>query len=224
MKKLLGKPLADKILAETKASVETLSHRPKIRIIADNLDQPYAKGIIKDAKFCGIDIDVGHGSKTKLDGIISLNKDYTPYPEMDLDGGLMTPCTAEAIMELLKYYKVPLSGKRVCVIGRSPRVGRPLINLLINADATVTACHSKTEIKDIYWHSVWADVIISCVGGAGFDGDMCITHYTTVVDVGNDFIRYGDPNALVPFVGGVGPVTRAVLMRHAYEKAKEKEC
>lgn len=224
MIKLLGKPLADKMLNDTKTLVSKLERAPVLRVVCDNKEQPYFKGIVRDAEYCGIEVTTGgHEPQDEIDGVISLEKDIKAPYHLDVDGGGTTPCTAEAIMELLKYYHVPLSGKRVCVIGRSPRVGRPLTNLMISADATVTNCHSKTRPSELYWNMFWCDILISCVGNAAFDGDLAITQYVTVVDVGNDFTSYGDCNALVPFIGGVGPVTRAVLMRHVYEKAKMKE-
>ena len=222
MKMLYGKPLADKMLAETKTLVSKLDHTPVLQVMCNDYEQPYFKGIRNDARYCGIDVITwGYDSEDKVDGVISLDPSYDAKVHMDVDGGSMVPCTAEAIMLLLRWYKVSLAGKNVCIIGRSPRVGRPLVNLLIDADATVTVCHSKT--KNLMWQLMSKDIVISCVGNAGFDMRGISNHYMTLVDVGNDLNNIEDCAALVPFVGGVGPVTRAVLMRHVYEKAKMKE-
>lgn len=222
MKTLYGKPLANKILADVKEKVAGLGRTPVLCVICRDLNQPYYRGIVKDARYCGIDV-VNKYVEDGVDGVISLVDGYTPVMDMDVDGGNMTPCTAEAIMEMFRYHNIPLSGKNVCVIGRSKRVGRPLTGLLLDADATVTTCHSKTSQDSLLWHMGGCDILISCVGRAAFDGSYVISQYTTVVDIGNDFIGYGAANSIIPFIGGVGPVTRAVLMRHVYEKAKEKE-
>ena len=222
MKTLYGKPLADKMLSDTKILIDKLGRNPVLHIMCEDRDQPYYKGIVRDAERCGVYINpIGHEAEDRIDGIISLERDYTPKVHMDVDGGGMTPCTAEAIMLLLKWYKIPLAGKNVCIIGRSARVGRPLVNLLIDADATVTVCHSKT--KNLMWQLMSKDIVISCVGDAGFDMHGISNHYMTLVDVGNDLVNVEECAAMVPFIGGVGPVTRAVLMRHVYEKAKMKE-
>lgn len=223
MRKLYGTPLAAKILAEVKKNVATLGRTPVLRVVGPDDTNPYYRGIVRDAEYCGIKVAAYYRVDDEIDGVISLTDDYTPDYELDVDGGSMTPCTAEAIMELLRYYNVSVAGKNVCVIGRSKRVGRPLTGLLLDADATVTTCHSKTGTGDLFWHMDGSDILISCVGRAGFDGRHCIGQYTTVVDVGGDFIDYGKANAVIPFIGGVGPVTRAILMRHVYLKAKEKE-
>ena len=220
---LYGAPLAGEMLGETRKLIKELHRIPVLSVICDNVKEPYIKGIMKDADICGVRVIRNVTDPQFVHGIISLDKHWVPDPEVDVDGGYSTPCTAEAIVAILKYWNVPIAGKKVCVIGRSNRVGRPLLDLLLNANATVTVCHSKTGEGDLYWHMSNCDILISCVGEAGFIGEGTINQYTTVVDVGNDFINYGACNALVPFVGGVGPVTRAVLMRHVYLKAKEKE-
>lgn len=223
MKTLYGKPLAKKILDEVKEKVAGLGRTPVLSVICKNSEQPYYQGILRDARYCGIEVIDHYPIDESMDGVISLERDYVPGCDVNVDGGNMTPCTAEAIMEMLRYYKISVAGKNVCVIGRSERVGRPLTCLLLDADATVTTCHSKTGEGDLFWHMHGSDILISCVGKAGFDGRNCIGQYTTVVDVGGDFIDYGKANSVIPFIGGVGPVTRAILMRHVYMKAKEKE-
>ena len=223
MKILYGKPLANKILEEVKKNVAELGRAPVLSVICSDPEQPYYQGICRDAAYCGIEVIDHYPIDESMDGVISLDRGYVPGCEVNVDGGNTTPCTAEAIMEMLRYYKVSVAGKNVCVIGRSARVGRPLVNLLIDADATVTVCHSVTEEGDLYWHMVSSDIIISCAGRAEISGQHAISQYTTVIDVGNDFDSYGNANSVIPFIGGVGPVTRAVLMRHVYMKAKEKE-
>lgn len=221
MKELYGKDLAKEILKDVAEKTKKLEYEHTIHITCSNRNNPYYKGIVRDADRCSFYIDNGQFNRHTMCGTISLDPYHVPYPKHDLDGGYMIPCTAEAIMELLRYYNIPLAGKNVLIIGRSHRVGRPLVGLMLDADATVTCCHSKTS--NLHWNMMTKDIIISCVGGAGFDGSGVIDRNTIVIDVGGDFINYGDADWLVPYIGGVGPVTRAVLMRHAYEKALEKE-
>ena len=141
------------------------------------------------------------------------------------DPDAFAPCTAEAVMELCKYYKIPLSGKEVCIIGRSLVVGKPLSVLMLNADATVTVCHSKTEnIKEV---AKRADVLVTAIGKAKAIGSSYCKEGTTVIDVGinvdSDGNLCGDVDydtiktvaeKLTPVPGGLGPVTTAVLAKH----------
>ena len=74
------------------------------------------------------------------------------------DESAFAPCTAQAVMEMCRFYKIPLAGKEVCILGRSLVVGRPLSILMTNKDATVTLCHSKTSnIKEV---TKRADVLV----------------------------------------------------------------
>ena len=141
------------------------------------------------------------------------------------DPNAFAPCTAEAVMELCKYYKISLSGKEVCIIGRSLVVGKPLSVLMLNADATVTVCHSKTEnIKEV---AKRADVLVTAIGKAKAIGSSYCKEGATVIDVGinvdSDGNLCGDVDydtiktvaeKLTPVPGGLGPVTTAVLAKH----------
>ena len=141
------------------------------------------------------------------------------------DPDAFAPCTAEAVMELCKYYKISLSGKEVCIIGRSLVVGKPLSVLMLNADATVTVCHSKTEnIKEV---AKRADVLVAAIGKAKAIGASYCKEGATVIDVGinvdSDGNLCGDVDydtiktvaeKLTPVPGGLGPVTTAVLAKH----------
>ena len=141
------------------------------------------------------------------------------------DPDAFAPCTAEAVMEFCKYYKISLSGKEVCIIGRSLVVGKPLSVLMLNADATVTVCHSKTEnIKEV---AKRADVLVTAIGKAKAIGSSYCKEGATVIDVGinvdSDGNLCGDVDydtiktvaeKLTPVPGGLGPVTTAVLAKH----------
>ena len=168
----------------------------------------------------------------------------TIIPEKDVDGltylnaGLllnnkttMVSCTPKGIMELLKREKVDLVGANAVVIGRSILVGKPMMNLLINANATVTLCHSKT--KDLAKVTKKADVLVVAIGKKHFVTRDMVKRGAVVIDVGINRVDgklYGDVNyddvyskvkKITPVPGGVGPMTVVMLMKNvieAYEK------
>ena len=147
------------------------------------------------------------------------------------DPDAFAPCTAEAVMELCKYYKIPLSGKEVCIIGRSLVVGKPLSVLMLNADATVTVCHSKTEnSKEV---AKRADVLVTAIGKAKAIGSSYCKEGATVIDVGINVDKDGNlcgdvdydtvktvAEKLSPVPGGLGAVTTAVLAKHVVKAYK----
>ena len=130
-----------------------------------------------------------------------------------------TACTAEAIIRMLDYYNIPIAGRHAVVIGRSERVGKPTAMLLLARDATVTVCHSKTGEDNLTELVARADIIVCASGQKGLIDWMCVPDGCTVINVGGDYVgdRYDEYDAglnLIPFKGGVGPVTTAVLMSH----------
>ena len=224
---LRGKNLADNMLQRVKTDISNeLSKPPVLLVVCSDETNPYFKGIMKDAVLCGV--EVIHVSDpvlvpswldaTTVNGVISLEKNYEPPVELNLDGGYEIPCAAEAIMCILHGYDIPISGKDVCVIGRSNRVGRPVAKLMLNEDATVTVTHSKT--RDIRRHIEKADIIIACAENTGFDASYQVSSEATVVDVGGDFKNPEKLGCkyLIPVIGGVGPLTRAFLMDHLFLK------
>ena len=224
---LRGKNLADDMLQRVKTDISNeLSKPPVLLVVSSDETNPYFKGIMKDAALCGV--EVIHVSDpvlipswldaTTVNGVISLEKNYEPPVELNLDGGYEIPCTAEAIMYMLHKYDISISGKDVCIIGRSNRVGRPVAKLMLNEDATVTIVHSKT--KDIRRHIEKADIVIACAGNAGFDESYQVSSEATVADIGGDFKNPEKLGCkyLIPAIGGVGPLTRAFLMDHLFLK------
>lgn len=167
-------------------------------------------------------------------------------PEKDIDGitdgslaGVFTgtpvgypPCTAQACLEILKYYGVPLSGKRAVVVGRSLVVGKPAAMMLDKENATVTICNSRTQNLPALCQE--ADIVVVAMGKRGFIGADCLREGQTVVDVG---IHVGDDgklcgdvrfaeaepvvDAITPVPGGVGTVTTSVLVGHVVEAAEK---
>lgn len=139
------------------------------------------------------------------------------------------PCTAEAVMELLRFYGYDLTGARVTVVGRSLVIGRPVSMLLQAANATVTMCHTRT--RDLAVCCREADVVVLAAGHAGTFGPACAAPGQTVIDVGINWDEeagrlVGDADfaavepvvrAITPVPGGVGSVTTACLAKHVVE-------
>lgn len=145
-----------------------------------------------------------------------------------------TPCTPTGIMTLLSEYKIPAAGARAVIAGRSIDVGRPMAALLLNADATVTICHSRT--KNLTDELKRADILISAIGKARFIRPGMVKPGAVVIDVGINQLdgkTVGDVDfdavkeiagAITPVPGGVGPMTIATLMENTFRAAKVRTC
>ena len=167
-------------------------------------------------------------------------------PEKDVDamtsgsmGGLVTkeetgfpPCTAEACLEMLDFYHIPLEGKNVVVMGRGMAVGMPTALLAIHRSATVTVCHSKSDRQRVLDLCRQADIIVAAVGRAGMIGAEHVSPGQTILDVGINVNAEGklcgdvDFEAVEPIVAnitpvprGVGAVTSTLLMEHVVRAA-----
>lgn len=143
----------------------------------------------------------------------------------------LVPCTPEGIVDLLKYYNIELSGKNVTIIGRSDLVGKPLASLMVNNDATVTLCHSKTSNLKIFTEN--ADILIVAVGKAKLIKKEYIKDGAVVVDVGINRLEDGSlcgdvdfdsvkdkVSYITPVPGGVGQMTVAELANNTYKAYK----
>ena len=146
------------------------------------------------------------------------------------DKNAFAPCTAQAVVEILRYYGMEnLAGKRVTVVGRSTVVGKPLAILLLGMNATVTVCHTKTA--DTAAECRRADVVIACAGQARMVTDEYMSAGQTIIDVGINAdgdgicgdVDYATAQSIVaaatPVPGGVGAVTTAVLLSHTVRNA-----
>ena len=167
-------------------------------------------------------------------------------PEKDIDGitdgslaGVFTntalgypPCTAQSCLEILKFYGIPLSGRRAVVVGRSLVVGKPAAMMLDRENATVTLCNSRT--RDLPEVCREADIVVVAMGKAGAVGAEHLREGQVVVDVGIHVneegklcgdVRFGEAEPLVkaitPVPGGVGTVTTSVLVSHVVEAAEK---
>ena len=168
-------------------------------------------------------------------------------PEKDVDGfsyanvgrlalgeQTIAACTPQGIMELLSRYQIELSGKRAVVVGRSKIVGRPLALLLLNADATVTICHSKTQ--NLIKECQRADILIAAIGKERFITADMVKEGAVVVDVGINRNKEGKLSGdvdfenvknkasyITPVPGGVGPMTIAMLLKNTVEAAEKNQ-
>lgn len=167
-------------------------------------------------------------------------------PEKDIDGitdgslaGVFTntaigypPCTAQACLEILRYYDLPLSGKRAVVVGRSLVVGKPVAMMLDRQNATVTLCNSRTQNLPALCKE--ADILVVAMGKMGFIGGDCLREGQVVVDVGIHVnaegklcgdVRFAEAEpvvgAITPVPGGVGTVTTSVLVSHVVDAAEK---
>jgi methylenetetrahydrofolate dehydrogenase (NADP+)/methenyltetrahydrofolate cyclohydrolase len=169
---------------------------------------------------------------------------YVLSPEKDVDcfnpvnaGKIMAgdltgfpPATPQAVMEILRFYQVPMSGKEAVVIGRSMVVGKPMSMLLLGENATVTVCHSKTQ--DLPGVCRRADILVAAIGKAKMITKDYIKPGAAVLDVGinpegDKFVGDVDTEpakdvagAITPVPGGVGTVTTRVLLKHVVKAAK----
>ncbi len=187
------------------------------------LQLPLPQGLDTEAAVAHIPFekDVDGFSATNL-GLLMQNKQK------------VAACTPSGVMKLLERTGVPLCGKHAVVLGRSETVGKPMAMLLLNANATVTICHSKT--KNLTELCREADILISAVGRVNFVTADMVKEGAVVVDVGInrsadgklcgdvDFERVKEKASYItPVPGGVGPMTITMLMYNAYALAMEKE-
>lgn len=141
-------------------------------------------------------------------------------------------CTPLGIIKLLEYYNIDVSGKHVVIINRSNIVGKPLFHLLVNKDATVTMCHSKTN--NLCKYTKDADILITAVGKPNFITQDMVKDGAVVIDVGISRIDNkvcGDVDFdsviqkvsyITPVPGGVGPMTIAMVINNVYESVRDK--
>ena len=142
------------------------------------------------------------------------------------------PCTPAGVMEMLREYEIPVRGKRCVVLGRSNIVGKPMGMLLTQADGTVTICHSRTE--DLASITRQADILVSAIGKTRFVTADMVKEGAVVIDVAMNRDENGklcgdvdfaavEPKAsyITPVPGGVGPMTRAMLMENILTAAKK---
>ncbi|HEY8704781.1 MAG TPA: bifunctional 5,10-methylenetetrahydrofolate dehydrogenase/5,10-methenyltetrahydrofolate cyclohydrolase [Gaiellaceae bacterium] len=144
----------------------------------------------------------------------------------------LVPGTPLGIMRMLTEYEIAIQGAHAVVVGRSIIVGKPIAHLLLQAHATVTICHSRTE--DLARHTLDADILVAAVGRLHVIGAEMVKAGATVIDVGMNRTEEGlfgdvDPGAadraayLTPVPGGVGPMTIAMVLKNTVTAARAQQ-
>lgn len=155
---------------------------------------------------------------------------YQNVGNLVLENDCLVPCTPLGVMQLLKYYNVDLTSKNVCLVGRSNLVGKPLIQLLLKENATLSICHSKS--LDIKNYTKNADVLIVAAGHPNLITKDMVKEGAVVIDVGinkEGNVLKGDvdfegvskkASLITPVPGGVGPMTVACLLKNVVKAYK----
>ncbi|MFF0527096.1 bifunctional 5,10-methylenetetrahydrofolate dehydrogenase/5,10-methenyltetrahydrofolate cyclohydrolase [Nocardia amikacinitolerans] len=209
---------------------DATAERIREELTARSADTSYDAIMLQTPLPAGVSLD-------DVSSAISADKDVDGVSPLSLGllaAGLdgFVPATSEAVVELLKHHEIPVRGKLVAVVGRSNIVGKPLAQLLLAEDATVTVCHSRTA--DLAAVTATADVVVAAAGRVGLVTGKHVREGAIVIDVGTneapdggivgdvdaDSVR-GKAAGLSPVPGGVGPVTTALLMRHVVAAAEK---
>jgi methylenetetrahydrofolate dehydrogenase (NADP+)/methenyltetrahydrofolate cyclohydrolase len=201
--------------AELLASIEELNANPDVHGIL--LQHPVPKQIDERRCFDAIAL------AKDVDGVTTLG-----FGRMAMGERAYGSATPAGIMKLLAHYEIPLAGRRAVVVGRSPILGKPMAMMLLNADATVTICHSRT--RDLPALIAEADLVVGAVGRPEFIKGDWIREGAVVVDAGYHPGGVGDVElaavietcaAYTPVPGGVGPMTIATLIEQTVEAAEQ---
>ena len=161
---------------------------------------------------------------------------FHPYNvgQLTIGAPVFQPCTPGGVMEMLREYHIDPAGKRCVVVGRSNIVGKPMALLLLHANGTVVMCHSRTpDMKEL---AASADILVSAVGKAGLITADMVKEGAVVIDVAMNRneagklcgdVCFGEVAAkascITPVPGGVGPMTRAMLMKNTLTAAKLRQ-
>lgn len=200
--------------ATTEQLIEVIRQLNEDRLVHGILLQhPVPRHIDERAAFDAISIE------KDVDGVTTLG-----FARNAFGTAAFPSCTPAAIMAILAYYSLPIAGKHAVVIGRSPILGKPVSAMLLNKDATVTTCHSKTTGLERIVQS--ADIVVAAVGKPKFVQGEWIKPGAVVLDAGYNPGNVGDADfeaclpkvsAITPVPGGVGPVTIATLLKHTVD-------
>lgn len=203
---------------QLKAKIDELNNNPDVHGIL--LQHPVPAHI--DERACFEQIDLAKD----VDGVTCLG-----FGRMSMGEAAYGSCTPQGIMHLLAHYDIELSGKQAVVVGRSPILGKPMAMMLLNANCTVTICHSRTE--DLQAHVQRADIVVGAVGVPELIKAEWVKPGAVVVDAGfhpTDNGGVGDiemtgvadiASAYTPVPGGVGPMTINTLIRQTVEAAEK---
>jgi methylenetetrahydrofolate dehydrogenase (NADP+)/methenyltetrahydrofolate cyclohydrolase len=195
--------------------IEELNNNPDVHGIL--LQHPVPAHIDERAAFDMISLD------KDVDGVTCLG-----FGRMSMGEPAYGCATPQGIMRLLAHYEIDLTGKHAVVVGRSPILGKPMAMMMLQANATVTICHSRTQ--DLKSHIAHADVIVGAVGRPEFIKAEWIKDGAVVVDAGYHPGGIGDielgplherAQAITPVPGGVGPMTINTLIQQTVESGEK---
>ncbi len=202
---------------ELLTKISELNANPEVSGIL--LQHPVPEQIDERVCFDAINVD------KDVDGVTCLG-----FGNMSMDQEAFGSCTPQGIIRLLDYYEINLEGKHAVVIGRSPILGKPMAMMLLNKNATVTICHSRTEnLKD---HIFAADIVVGAVGIPKFIKSDWIKDGAIVIDAGYHPEKCGDIElegvtercaAYTPVPGGVGPMTINTLILQTVEASERSK-
>ena len=188
-----------------------------------------------DGILCQLPLPKGLDEQLVID-TIAPEKDvdcFQPFNvgRLQIGDPVFLPCTPAGVMEMLKEYEIPVAGKRCVVLGRSNIVGKPMSALLLQQDGTVTTCHSRTA--DLAEITREADILVAAVGRTDFVTADMVKDGAVVIDVAMNRNAAGKlcgdvdfeavkekASYITPVPGGVGPMTRAMLMQNILTAAK----
>ena len=202
---------SDTTTEELLSKINELNSNPEVHGIL--LQHPVPDQI--DERLCFDAIDI----KKDVDGVTCLG-----FGNMSMGEKAFGSCTPQGIMRLLHEYKIEISGKHAVVVGRSPILGKPMAMMLLNENATVSICHSKTT--NLEEHLIKADIIVGAVGIPKFIKSEWIKDGAVVIDAGYHPEKCGDIDlegiidrcsAYTPVPGGVGPMTINTLILQTVE-------
>ncbi|MBD0381417.1 bifunctional 5,10-methylenetetrahydrofolate dehydrogenase/5,10-methenyltetrahydrofolate cyclohydrolase [Paenibacillus sedimenti] len=195
--------------------IRQLNEDPNVHGIL--LQHPVPGHIDERAAFEAIDL------KKDVDGVTTSGFAQNAFGLADYPS-----CTPAAILAILDYYQIPIEGKHAVVVGRSPILGKPVSLMLLNRNATVTTCHSKTKHLDQIVQL--GDIVVAAVGKPKFIQGEWIKDGAVVMDAGYNPGNVGDvdyetclkqASAITPVPAGVGPVTIAMLLKHTVDAAEQ---
>tara|TARA_B100000524_G_scaffold125549_1_gene61856 strand:+ start:292 stop:1128 length:837 start_codon:yes stop_codon:yes gene_type:complete len=202
---------SDTTTEELLSKINELNSNPEVHGIL--LQHPVPDQI--DERLCFDAIDI----KKDVDGVTCLG-----FGNMSMGERAFGSCTPQGIMRLLHEYKIEIAGKHAVVVGRSPILGKPMAMMLLNENATVSICHSKTT--NLEEHLIKADIIVGAVGIPKFIKSNWIKDGAVVIDAGYHPEKCGDIDlegiidrcsAYTPVPGGVGPMTINTLILQTVE-------
>jgi methylenetetrahydrofolate dehydrogenase (NADP+) / methenyltetrahydrofolate cyclohydrolase len=231
--------VANKQKASAEVGIEGRDHRLAADVSQDEVAELLAS-LNDDPAVSGILLQLpvpDHLDGDALTALIDAGKDVdglTPMSAGALAQGRpgLRPCTPSGVIELLDAYDVALEGAEAVVVGRSLLVGRPLVFLLLERNATVTVCHSRT--RDLAAVCARADVLVAAVGSPRLIGADAVRAGAAVIDVGINRLEDGlagdvdfeaasqRAGLITPVPGGVGPMTIACLLRNTLQAARAR--